>query len=299
VKPSSIGDIVHALQVAATLKNKRPEIAIDWVVRDIFSPVVACSSLVENIIAFKRAGLGDLFRCCREIGRSGTYDAVWDMQGLLRSAIMTRCAKGLRRIGRYDGREFSTLFYGECTAKAGNPHAVEILSQFLPTLSVEAKATRPIKFTVAEPLPIDLPANGRSIILAPESRGKNKEWPHYKELTAKLCGRFPDWRFIWVGLGKNGQSAPVGFANFFDLRGKTSLPQLLSLIEHCSGTIANDSACMHMAAAMTKPVLGIFLRTDPLRCGPYPLDDRRHFIAKNPPVEFDALENFIHHIVHN
>ena len=287
--------MVHGLQVIAALKDKRPTVRIDWVARDIFAPLVACSGLVGNIITYKRSGLLELLRCCGRIRRSGSYDIVWDMQGLLRSALMARCANSPRHIGRRDGREFSTQFYSELVAMAKNPHAVEILSQFLPTLALEANALRPIKFTVHEPLPLDLSDCERLIVIAPESRGQGKEWPHYHGLTTKLCGRFPRWKFVWVGHEVNGVEVPK-FDNFLDLRGKTSLPQLLGLIEKCSGTIANDSAPMHMAAAMAKPVLGIFLRTDPLRCGPYPLDAAGHFVAKNPPVDFAQLEAFLAHV---
>ncbi|MDR1435672.1 MAG: glycosyltransferase family 9 protein [Puniceicoccales bacterium] len=300
VKPSSLGDIVHALQVVAALKRSRPEISVSWVVRDSFAPLVRASGLVDALIKYRRGGfcpLLGLLQCCRRIVASGSYGVVWDMQGLLRSALMGRWARSKRLIGRRDGREFSRLFYGEVVSEAKSPHAVDILSQFLPTLSVEAVAMRPIGFASEQLPPCGLFAGERTIVISPESRGSAKEWKHYGLLTENLCRRFPNYMFAWVGLGVGGHIAPEGFENFFDLRGKTSIGQLTGLIGRCDGVIANDSACMHLAAAMAKPVLGIFLCTDPRRCGPYPLDADGHFVAMAPSsIQFRQLEAFLLHV---
>ena len=37
IKPSSLGDIVHALQVATAVKAQRDDVRISWVVREIFA----------------------------------------------------------------------------------------------------------------------------------------------------------------------------------------------------------------------------------------------------------------------
>jgi ADP-heptose:LPS heptosyltransferase len=297
VKPSSLGDIVHGLQVVASLKAQLPAVAITWVVRDIFSAAIRCSGLAQSIIAYQRdRGLRGLWSCCRHIRRSGTYDGVWDMQGLFRSALMTRAARSPRRIGRSDAREGAALFYGERVPQGDGLHAVEILSQFLPTLGAEAVAARPLHFTAEEALPAELGRRRCRIAIAPESRGEGKEWPHYDELTANLCRRFPRWEFLWLGMRSGGDGRSRSFANFLDLRGKTSLAQLFALMGHCDGAIANDSACLHIAAALDKPVLGIFLRTDPRRCGPYPLSDPNHVIVRNPPAQFTELEDFLERI---
>jgi ADP-heptose:LPS heptosyltransferase len=296
LKPSSLGDIVLGLQVIAELRARRSDLEISWVVRDIFAEVVQRSGLVENSIIYERKrGLGGLWSCCRAIGRSGRYDALWDFQGLLRSALMAKAAHSRRKIGRFDCREGAGFFYGQRVPLPANPHAAEILAQFLPTLGVPPSVCRPLHFSVPDPLPIA--DDGRlRVLIAPESRGGGKEWPHYDQLTGYLCGRFPDWDFLWLGLRRNPCPIAEKFPNFHDLRGQTSLPQLLGLVERSSATIANDSACLHIAAALRKPVLGIFLRTDPLRYGPYPLADPNHFVAQNPPPLFPELKKFLNRL---
>jgi ADP-heptose:LPS heptosyltransferase len=293
VKPSSLGDIIHGLQAVAALRNRRPDVEITWVVRDSFADAVRRSALAEKIIPYGRErGLGGLWSCCRAIGRGGPYDAVWDLQGLLRSALMAKAARAARTIGRSDSREGAKFFYGEVVPPPANPHAAEILSQFLPTLGVSPSIVRPLHFSVPEPLPISAAARPY-VAIAPESRGPGKEWPHFGELTAHLCSRFPDWQFVWLGLKRGTYPLAEKFSNFCDMRGQTSLPQLFGMLTHSSAVIANDSACLHIGAALGKPVLGIFLRTDPLRYGPYPLNDPNHFVARNPLPLFPELEKFL------
>ena len=41
VRPSSLGDIVHALALVADVRRHRPELAIDWVAEERFVPLVA------------------------------------------------------------------------------------------------------------------------------------------------------------------------------------------------------------------------------------------------------------------
>ncbi|OYV45460.1 MAG: hypothetical protein B7X06_04505, partial [Verrucomicrobia bacterium 21-51-4] len=64
IKPSSMGDIIHGLQIARAIKSQRPNARIDWVVRDLFAPLVEASRDVDRVIIFKRhgglRGLGEL-----------------------------------------------------------------------------------------------------------------------------------------------------------------------------------------------------------------------------------------------
>jgi ADP-heptose:LPS heptosyltransferase len=291
VKPSSLGDIVHGLQVLAALKDGLPELRVDWVVRDCFADVVRHCGLVDRVIPFHRGdGLRGLLSCCRAIRAAGPHGAVWDMQGLLRSGLMTFSARAPRKIGRRDSRECASLFYGERVPlpKGKGPfHAVEILMEFLPTFGL-ARSIRPLNFsTLAAAVPIPDPY----AVIAPESSDPKKNWPHYAALADDLRRRLPDWHFVWVGLA--GVGVPCQAANCHDLRGKTSLAQLIALIRDCRGVIANDSGCAHLAAAMGRPTLTLFRSTDPVRFAPYPPNAPGHFAARNPPVTFPELERFL------
>ncbi|MDR3117402.1 MAG: glycosyltransferase family 9 protein [Puniceicoccales bacterium] len=293
IKPSSLGDVVQALQVVAALKARRTDVAVDWVVRDCFLDLVRASGLVDRIFPFFReSGLRGLLSCCRQIRGAGHFDSVWDMQGLFRSGWMAHRARSDRKIGRRDSREWARLFYTERLSlpRKAVPHAVEILMEFLPTLAVERSTEflRPHFASPAQPVPSPY------LLIAPESRVAAKNWPHFAALTEKLCRRRPSWRVLWVGQRRSGPAPRAD--NFCDLRGQTSLERLISLVQGALGVIANDSGCGHLAAALGRPVLSLFVATDPLRFAPYPPAGEGHFFARNPPPSFPELEIFLDYL---
>ena len=83
----------------------------------------------------------------------------------------------------------------------------------------------------------------------------------------------PDFRFAILGgesdreLG--AQIAQVDLQRCLDLTGKLSLPEMVEWIRLCELMVSNDTGPMHVAAALRKPVVGIFGPTEPRRTGPY------------------------------
>ena len=270
IKPSSFGDIIHGLVVAGKIKEQLPEARIDWVARDIFAGLVEASALANRVYRFHRSPRG-FWKVCREI-RGDAYDVVIDMQGLARSGFMTFAARAKIKIGRFDAREGSRFFYKVKTPMPRGPrpfHAVEILRQF----------QRPLGLYDLEPSKLDFPESPEvtdgpppgSILLFPESRRPEKEWPHFFALAERLAERYPGRPISWLGTGENelgaGKEIPE---TLVDHRGKIPMASLPSVIREASIIVANDSGPMHLAAAMEKPVVAVFGPTDPAQYGPYP-----------------------------
>src|SRR2546422_6848893 len=103
VKTSSLGDVVHNLPVASDIRRHFPDAGIDWVVEEPYAPLVGLHSAVRRVIpvALRRWRRRPLGRSTwREIGefrqlfRTVRYDAIIATQGLLKSALIARAAKG-------------------------------------------------------------------------------------------------------------------------------------------------------------------------------------------------------------
>jgi heptosyltransferase I len=119
------------------------------------------------------------------------------------------------------------------------------------------------------------PAPARWIALQPGARWLNKRWPaeHFAELTRRLAGKHAAVRFAVLG-GKDDQplaetvcrAAPERCVN---LAGQTSLPEMVEWLRRCELMVTNDTGPMHVAAALGKPVVGVFGPTEPRRTGPY------------------------------
>ena len=98
----------------------------------MFVPLVSCCDTVDEVLIFNRkGGIRAFLRLCHEcVTRNLTGS---DLQGLFRSGLLTGVARGERKVGRSDAREFSYLFYNERSELPTNgkgAHALDILLQF-------------------------------------------------------------------------------------------------------------------------------------------------------------------------
>ena len=294
VKPSSLGDIIHGLQVVQTLKEQISEMKVSWIVRDTFAPLVEACDTVDHIYPFyRKGGCSGFYRLIQKI-RKKKFDKVLDMQGLARSGLMTFFAKAERKIGRSDAREGARICYPEITSlppSGPGAHAIEILLQFCKKfdLAPELKGRLQFKPTPSDNIPEGL-LEKKPILLFPNSRRPEKEWPHFGSLTSRLFTEIPDCTVAWVGNDPIPQPQEGSSHGFYNLLGRTSLTDLPTLIEAASIVISNDSGPMHLAAAMDTPVLALFGPTAPEMYGPYPLDKPSHCVVQAPQGDLKQLK---------
>ena len=293
IKPSSLGDIIHGLMVAEAIQAQLPDVRIDWVVRSEFAPLVEAAACVQSVHLFERkGGVGGFLKLIRSI-RSQHYDVVLDMQGLARSGLMTMAARAGEKIGRADAREGAGLFYSKRIQAPGAEavHAVEILSQFLPAIGLDATA-------VGGQLRFDFPAGALSpasehakgaVLVFPESRREEKEWPQFPGFLKMVAAKHHDRQFIWCGSDRSADACPAG-PNVRNVAGRTSLLDIVALIQDAAGVVANDSGPVHIAAAVGTPVLGLFGPTPPELYGPYPLDKPGHRTLRSEDHTMASIE---------
>ncbi|MBI5384192.1 MAG: glycosyltransferase family 9 protein [Verrucomicrobia bacterium] len=295
IKPSSLGDIVHGLLVAQSIREQLPGCHITWIAREVFAPFVEGCSAVDRVIVFPRAAwLSGLKRFVTEL-RADEYDCVLDMQGLARSGLMTLLANASVKVGRSDAREFAGW---ACTRHAPLPpagklaHAVDVLLQFLPLIGLEARLDGLIRLQ-SEPLPP--PHQGlfaeRPMVLLPHSRVAAKNWPGFTELTQLLLQSPEGPPVVWSS--QRPCSAPPSLAahpRFHNLTGRTTLRQMVGLVQAARLIVVNDSGPMHIAAAVGTPLVACFGPTTPELYGPYPLDRPTHQVLRAPAGDLARLE---------
>jgi heptosyltransferase-1 len=295
IKPSSLGDIIHALRVLSSIKEELPDSQVSWVVRDIFAQTVRTSGLVDHVFEFQRgSGLFAYLGLIRQLRRQ-RFDYVFDMQGLLRSGVLTAMSRSSQKWGRQDGREGSTFFYKKVKRPQDcvTVHAIDVLLAFKEALDLKPILSGQLSFsgsklsdengTVVE----EITRNGALplVTVFPESRRVEKEWPHFDELTRRLTAS-TEASVIWVGSRGVSASDCKDYAN---LVGKTSLTELPKLIELSSVVVSNDSAPLHLASALKRPLVGLFGPTNPLRFGPYPSDSVHSHVLKAPSGNLSIL----------
>jgi heptosyltransferase I len=295
IKPSSLGDIVHGLQVAASLKAQRPELRISWVVRDIFAPLVRACEAVEQIYVFRRdEGLSGFLALMREI-RQTKFDYAFDFQGLLRTGLMMSRTRADQKVGRSDAREGAWIFYKQLAPLppgGRHAHALEILLQFCPVLEALPELRGPLRFRTPENLNlsfVDGRGGAKSIIMFPDSRRPEKRWGGFKELTEMIIRDGSGRKVVWAGNNYAPDKDTFPPAQFLNLTGNTSLVSLPALIQRADWVISNDSGPMHLAAALGVRTLGIFGPTDPRHYGPYPLNAPTNHVVQAPVGDLKLL----------
>src|SRR6516165_2267770 len=95
IKPSSLGDIVHCLPILPALRALFPDSQVTWVVNSAFRSLLDSHPYLNRVIAFERGNPGITPRgatasarlCVRLLEEK--YDLTIDLQGLLRSGLMT------------------------------------------------------------------------------------------------------------------------------------------------------------------------------------------------------------------
>lgn len=272
IKPSSLGDVIHALRAMSLIAFSEKRIELHWVIKKGLEGIVEASGLVDRIFFFERGGgVLKFWQLGREL-RRGDYDYILDLQGLGRSAVLSFLAgKKSKIIGRADGRELSTFFYHKSIGEPNRQkkiHAIERLLPFVHEFGFGSDTSLHLDFRKSTLSPhyqsTLTSSNSKKLFLFPESRRREKVWPGFLD----LANEFAD-----SGLGEVvilGNSRDDSYGRFIDLRGQVDLHDLPALIEQSDLVVCNDSAPLHLASAMNKPLVALFGPTEPSMYGPYP-----------------------------
>jgi len=284
VKPSSLGDIVHSLPFLNAIKTRFPKAEIHWMIARGFEGLLEGHPMIDKLwvvnkdawkkISQVQGTIAEIKRLFREL-TSEKFDIVIDLQGLLRSGIITAATGSPLRIGFKEAREGSRFFYTHKVVGGKDIHAVDRYLRIAEFLGCDVTG---ISFPLAAaesllPLSIQHPAlniNEPYVVIVPGARWKTKRWP--PEKFGELSSMLP-LKSVIVG-DKNDKDVADEIVSLSEgkaisLTGKTTLRELIDVIRHAEFVISNDSGPMHIAAALGIPVFAIFGPTDPARTGPY------------------------------
>jgi heptosyltransferase-1 len=289
LKPSSLGDIIHALPVLSALRRACPRAYITWMVRTELAALFECVGEVDEVLLFDRRTIGrwyttaavtELRALLRKL-RQGRYDIVLDLQGLLRSALFARASGCPVRIGMAEAREGAGLFYTHTALAPASPHIIDYYQEVLKLIGA---AMEPVRFgieprpqtrqSVSELLAKEGLVQRRFAVLIPGSAHARKCWPAERfAKIAEFLHQEAGLRIVAAGSQKEKtvveKIAGLSKAPIVNFAGCTTLPQLAALFEQAALVIGNDTGPTHMAAAMDVPTVVIFGPTNPARLGPY------------------------------
>jgi heptosyltransferase-1 len=281
VKPSSLGDVVHSLPFLNAIKERFPTAEIHWVIAKGLEDLLTGHPMVNKIwvihkdtwkkLSHIRSSLHEIRVLLRKL-KKGKYDIVVDLQGLLRSGIITRATGAPVRIGFKEAREGSRFFYTHMVKGGRDIHAVDRylkIAAFLGCDITDICFPFPLSFSSALSTE-HLTLKEDYAVIVPGARWKTKRWS--PEKFGELASLLPLMTVIVGSKGdRNIAKEIVSLSNgkSLSLVGKTDLKGLIEVIRGARFLVSNDSGPMHVAAALGVPVFALFGPTDPLRTGPY------------------------------
>jgi lipopolysaccharide heptosyltransferase I len=286
IKPSSFGDVVHTFPVVSALKRAVPGIEIDWVVSEQYGDLVQMSPHVGEIFPFKRSQWAKWWRSgtISELGdfvsrvRERKYGLVLDLQGLLRSGLLTFLSRGNIKAGFKYAREGAPLMYGvKIPAIEEDAHAITRYMSALDAIGI--KTDGQIAYDLVVPMREDLWADTVTpdepfVAINPNTRWETKKWPTEKfAILSKRLYEERGLKTVIIGGPTDSETgsnmAKVAGACATDLTGQGGLVHLAAILKKSIGLITNDSGPMHLAVALGTPTVSIFGPTSPQMTGPF------------------------------
>lgn len=297
VKLSSLGDVVHTLPAAMDLLHHVPGVQIDWVVERGFAPLVSRCEAVQRVIPcdlrrWRRAPWSAQTRrewsLFRHDLQSQAYDAVVDLQGLSKSALVAFMAR-LSPVGRRyamaqrtegSGFEAPTRWVADVTyAQPWHSHACErgrlLMSQVF-GYALPAQIDFGLRVSLTQTDPADAttlgvtPAPGTVALVHGTSRD-DKQWPmeHWVALGQRLLAQGRPLALLHGNDAELTRSQALAQT----LPGaivwpRLDLDQMLQPLSQCAGVIGVDSGPSHLAVALDLPHVQLYNFDTAWRTGP-------------------------------
>lgn len=281
IKTSSLGDVLHNLPAVTDICRHLPDASIDWVVEESFAALPPLHPGVRSVLpvairrwrkSWWRSRL-EVKSACRMLKQS-TYDYVIDSQGLLKSAVISRCTHG-PRCG-YDwnsAREpLASLFYEQKFHVSRDLHAVE-RNRLLAAQALGYELKGEADYGIVAP-DIELhwlDSTPYAVFLHATSRD-DKLWSEscWIELGQTLAGQGLRIVLPWGSDAEKSRSARLSSAIPNALcPPRLNLNEAAALLGRATAVVGVDTGLSHLAAALGVATVGIYTATDPGLTGLY------------------------------
>lgn len=282
IKPSSLGDIVHAMPTCAAIRLAYPKARLTWLVKREWAGLVERIDGVDRVWSVEPTLAGWLSQVSPL--RAEHFDLVVDLQGLFRSAAIGWLSGSPLLVGLANGREGSPWFYSRrVPVPQAEMHAVDRCLLMAKAVGAAESGAPEFRFRIpqADHDEVDrlLSRSGVTpgtswVAMNVSARWPTKRWPAAS--FAEVADRLQQEGFgVVVMIGSSAERADVAAVSgrmktsAIDLTGATIVGLLPALLSRASLLITNDSGPMHIAAAVGTPVVALFGPTSEVRTGPY------------------------------
>lgn len=279
IKTSSLGDVIHHMPAVTDARRHLPDARFGWVVEEAFAPLAKLHPAVDVVIPvstrrWRRNPIAwsawrELRSYVRKV-RATNYDAIIDTQGLFRTGILAKFARGHRHgYDRDSVREsLAAKFYDVHHTVPRDQHAIA-RNRALTGLALGYTPDGPPDFGLDRARLAGAVRHPYAILLHATAQ-RSKEWPedHWRALASTLeqdinllvpyGSETERQRAERIARGLQRTVVPI----------KRSLDQMAEMIAGASYVVGVDTGILHLAAALGVPLVAIFCGSKPQLTGP-------------------------------
>lgn len=279
VRRSSLGDVVCTLPCATAIKQANPESTVTWVVDVRFASIVKHCPDVDEVVEVGK----DAREALRTVRNLGGFDYAFDLQGLLKSAMLVGAARAKEKFGFHWQREGARLFSSPVLPE---PSSLHVTDQYVDVVRAAGFPADQAPFCIeprAEALftaqaLLEGAGPGPRVAINAGGAWASKRWP--AEKVAALCQRLAERGVLPVLIGGPGEEdlaqsiADAADVPMVNAVARTGLPELIALLSLMDAHVGGDTGSTHLMAALGRPAIGLYATTRPERTCPYGQFDR-------------------------
>lgn len=281
VKTSSLGDVLHTLPAVTDAMHALPGIRFDWVVEEAFAEIPAWHPAVEKIIpvAVRRwrkrpvhaVVSGEFSAFWRDL-RAHDYDFIIDAQGLIKSALLTRMARGPRYgLDKVSAREpWSALAYQHRYIVPKQQHAIERVRQLFAAALGYSVPHAGLDYGITRQQFSQHASSGNDMVFLHGTSWPSKQWPRPYWIRLAQFSNAAGFgvSLPWGNAAEHEDAQEIAEAcENARVLPKLNLTELASLLTSARAVIGVDTGLAHLAAALSVPTLTLYGATRPALTG--------------------------------
>lgn len=284
-----VGDAVMTIPALRELSRLFPDAHLTLATRSWAKELFAEADFLDDLLVYDRRGVGSVFSQIRE-WKSRQFDLAVLFQNAFEAALIPALARVPVRVGYpTEGRGILLTHPLELPEWRSSKHEVFYYLNIVAELEQLVTATRPADDHVDTSLRISdaRKTEGRNFLDAQGVAGDRKIVALCPGSINSRAKRWPAERFAALAdllIDSQAQVLLIGSAQELDvslevagqmrnkpvmLTGKTSLSQVVEILNSVDLLVTNDTGPAHIAAALGRPTLVIFGPTNPLTTRPY------------------------------
>ena len=276
---SAIGDVCHAVSAVQAIQRHYPSANITWVIGKVEAALLEGLPGVKLVVFDKKQGKA-AYRRLRERFKNTQFDVLLHMQVALRANLAAACIPAKIKLG-FDWRrakEGHSLFVNKRIVQQTGAHTLEGFAGFASAIGVpdyKPVWSMPVGESHRAFAKQHVGDLGKVLVIAPAASGSERNWLPQRYAEVAKYAHSQGFSIVLTGgvaeLELRLAAEIISFADFpiVNLVGKTSLKELLCVVEQASLVIAPDTGPAHMAVTMGTPVIGLYAHSNPARTGPY------------------------------